>query len=342
MASLALSLEPLPIRALHLLSPSPADVPALVAFIRDDAPKAGLNTLVVEVGYGYQFQSRPEMKDPGGLDATHLKSIAEACRASNIRFIPGINLLGHQSWAKENGGLLKAHPEFDETPGKYKDNEGIYCRSYCPNHPELHKVLFALIDELLDASGADAFHGGMDEVFLLGDKDCPRCGGKDPADLFADEVKRLHAHLKSRGKELWIWGDRLIDGQATGIGEWEAATNGTHPAIDRIPKDVVICDWHYERAHPTAGYFALKGFRVISCPWRKTDVALAQLEQIRLLRRDAAPEVGKRLLGMMQTTWGTPAGFLKGWSGASDATPASKEVVATLRALMEKLMTSGS
>ena len=40
-----------------------------------------------------------------------------------------------------------------------------------------------------------------------------------------------------------------------------AATNQTYKveAVDLIPKDVFICDWHYERADPTAAYFALKG-----------------------------------------------------------------------------------
>ncbi len=49
---------------------------------------------------------------------------------------------------------------------------------------------------------------------------------------------------------------------------WEASENDTHGAIDMIDKNVVICDWHYERADPTAALFALKGFRVITCPWR--------------------------------------------------------------------------
>ena len=44
----------------------------------------------------------------------------------------------------------------------------------------------------------------------------------------------------------------LLDGYATGLGMWEASHNETHMAIDLIPKDVVICDWHYERADKTA------------------------------------------------------------------------------------------
>lgn len=336
-AAAALMLAPLPVRALHFLPPDPGQIADLNKFIRETCPKEGVNTLVLEIDYHYKFSSRPEMSDPGGLDFDQLRSVAEACRDANVRLIPSINLLGHQSWAKTNGALLTKHPEFDETPGKYPNNEGIYCRSYCPNHPDLHNVLFALIDELLEVTQADAFHAGMDEVFILGDKDCKRCGGKDPADLFAQEVGRIHQHLKAKGVEMWMWADRFLDGKTTGIGEWEAATNGTHLALDRVSKDIVLCDWHYEQAHPTAAYFALKGFRVVSCPWRKPEVALAQLAQILDLRKHAAKAVGERVLGVMQTTWGSPAEFLKAYAGDSAAGASSKEVVQTFKALFGTL-----
>jgi hypothetical protein len=43
-----------------------------------------------------------------------------------------------------------------------------------------------------------------------------------------------------------MWGDRLIDGKKYDFGEWEASTNGTAAAIDLIPKDIIVCPWHYE------------------------------------------------------------------------------------------------
>jgi hypothetical protein len=33
----------------------------------------------------------------------------------------------------------------------------------------------------------------------------------------------IHEHLKKKGRELWIWGDRLLDGITTGLGEWKPA-----------------------------------------------------------------------------------------------------------------------
>jgi hypothetical protein len=257
--------------------------------------------------------------DAGALSLGQVRQLAESCRKANVRLIPMINLLGHQSWAKTTFGLLRAHPEFDETPGKHADNQGIYCRSYCPLHPDVHAVIFDLIDELMDATGADAFHAGMDEVFLLGEDDCPRCRGKSRAELLASEIKVIHDHLASRGKETWIWGDRLLDGVSTGIGKWEASANQTAPAIGMIPKDVVIADWHYEQAHPTATHFALSGFRVVSCPWRRASVALRQLDQIRDAKAHSSREVGERLLGMLQTTWVGFGPFVRAYFKEGDA-----------------------
>jgi hypothetical protein len=327
-----------PVRGLHLSAPSVDDLPLALRFIREALPKEGVNTLVLELDYRFQFTKRPEVAEPGALSAEQVKAIADACKAAGVRLIPSINLLGHQSWAKNTGGLLRAHPEFDETPGKYPQNEGIYCRSYCPLHPQVHDVVFDLIDELADAAGADAFHVGMDEVFLLGEDDCARCKGKDKAELFAQEVRTLHDHLALSKRTMWMWGDRFLDGESTGMGKWEASIIGTQRAIDRVPKDIVICDWHYDRALPTTEYFAVAGFPVLAAPWRKADVALAQLETIRRVRSHATEPLAARMQGVLQTTWVGFAPFAHAYFGdAKESRPDAAEALATFRALFREL-----
>lgn len=315
----------LPVRGLHLSAPAKRDAAALVGFIRDSLPKAGVNTLVLEFGYQFNFTSRPEFADPSALGKAEVQQILQACRDVGIELVPQFNCLGHQSWARRTGRLLEKHPEFDESPGKYPDNEGIYCRSYCPLHPRVHEVLFELIDELAAACEAKAFHIGMDEVFILADPDCPRCQGKDPARLFAGEVKTLHAHLQEIGCRTWMWGDRFLDGKATGLGKWEASENGTAAAIDLVPKDIVICDWHYDRAPETAAWFANQGFDVVACPWRKPDVALAQLAQIRAIRSNPDEAVARRGLGMLQTTWCGSSPFARALRAQESGEPPGKD-----------------
>jgi N-acetyl-beta-hexosaminidase len=274
------------------------------------------------VDYNYQFESYPQLSDSAAMSKADVKKIVAACKKNKIRIIPQINLLGHQSWANRTGNLLAQFPQFDETPyikmpEKYvwPNSDELYCRSYCPLHPDLHKVVFAVIDELCDAYESDAFHAGMDEVFYLGDNKCPRCAGVDKAVLFADEVTRIKNHLDTKNRELWIWGDRLIDGKTTGMGMWEASFNNTFRAIDMIPKDVVICDWHYERPDQTAVYFAMKGFRVVTSPWRIPAVSVAQTEDMARFWKFATPEMRPRYYGMMQTTWSDADRFIDGFYG---------------------------
>jgi hypothetical protein len=282
--------------------------------------------LLLLVDYNYQFESYPQLRDSAALSKADVKKIVAACRKNKINIIPQINLLGHQSWANHTNKLLSEFPQFDETPWvkmpeKYvwPNSDGLYCKSYCPLHPDLNKVVFAVVDELCDAFESKAFHAGMDEVFYIGDDRCPRCSGVDKAELFAGEVNRIKNHLSEKNRELWIWGDRLIDGKSTGIGIWEASFNYTYRAIDMIPKDVVICDWHYERPDQTAVYFAMKGFRVMTCPWRTPATAVIQTEDMARFRKYATPEMKPRYYGMMQTTWMDPDGFIDGFYGIKSA-----------------------
>src|SRR5690606_9245170 len=165
-----------------------------------------INLLVLRIDYRYEYKSHPELRSPNALSEAQVKQLVSLAQEKGIRLIPQINLLGHQSWAEKIGKLLEVYPQFDETPHielpseyKWPNDEGLYCKSYCPLHPEVHDVVFALVDEITDAFETDAFHAGMDEVFYLGDDKCPRCSGRDKAELFAGEVTRIRNHLASKG-----------------------------------------------------------------------------------------------------------------------------------------------
>jgi len=312
----------LPVRGFCIASPSPDRVGEFIRFIEEELAPRSVNTLILRVDYNFQFQSRPEMADPGGLSREQAQAIVAVCRKHRIRIIPLVNLLGHQSWQSTCGKLLQVYPEFDETPqvkfpAKYAwpNPDRLYCKSYCPRHPRVHEVVFALVDEVCDAFEADAFHAGLDEVFYLGEDQCPRCQGRNKAELFADEVRKIRDHLQPARRQLWLWGDRLLEGRISGLGEWEASYNDTHPAVDLIPKDVVICDWHYNRADPTAAYFAMKGLDVVSCPWKNPDVAAAQVKDMVRLRESSTPQMKKHFLGVVQTVWSGSGGFLDEFYG---------------------------
>jgi len=320
----------LPVKALLLSCPNPHDVPLLCSFITDALPKEGVNTLCLRIEYQYTFQTHPELADSNALSKEQLQHIAAACKAAHVRLIPTMNLLAHQSDRTTIGPLLKQYPQFDESPDYNPPvpwHDGgmfdFYTKSLCPLHPDLLKVLFPIMDELIDVCGADALHVGLDEVWILGYDKCPRCGGRDRAELFAGYVRELHDHLKDRHCEMWMWSDRLIDGKTTNLLAWQASMNDTYRAIDLIPKDILICDWKYEDAPPTPAYFAIKGFNVLASSCSKPDVALAQLEQIRLARKNGTREsfsltLAQRMKGVFSTMWFNTADFIRGYYNRSD------------------------
>ena len=265
----------------------------------------GVNVVVLEVDYNFEFQSHPEVRGSSVITKARAHELAQIAHSQGVRLIPQINCLGHQSWSKTTLTLLKSHPEFDETPGRFPDNKDIYCRSWCPQNPEwanidIVQLICDLIDELTDAFEADAFHIGMDEVFLIGSEHCPRCRGQDPARLFAKAVNDLHQHIVGhKHMEMLMWGDRLLDSKSLGYSEWEAARNGTQGAIDLIPKDIIICDWHYlnQREYPSIPLFLQKGFRVWPSGWQPLEAALA-------FSHYARQQENPRNLGYLCTTWG--------------------------------------
>jgi hypothetical protein len=308
----------LPYRGLCINAPSRRAVDSFVTFIdREVAPKK-MNLLILQVEYGYQFKSHPELADTLALSTADVKKIVAVCRKNNIQIIPQINMLGHQSWANRPNMLLKKYPQFDETPWiampavyHWPNADSLYCKSYCPLHPDVHRVIFEVMDELIDVFEATAFHAGMDEIFFLGEDRCPRCNHHDRSKLFADEVTAFRDHLAKRNKKLWIWGDRLIDGRTTGIGMWEASYNDTWRAVDMIPRDVVICDWHYDRPDKTAVYFAMKGLQVLTCPWRTPPFAVQQIRDMLDFRVQSTPEMKTRFAGVLETTWGNTSSFMR-------------------------------
>jgi hypothetical protein len=291
------------VRGIHVLDSGPWALPGIKRLIHEVLGGEKCNLLVYEIDYNFAFKSHPELAGGGAWTASQVGEIVAACAEEGIRVIPEINCLGHQSWQEPPGTLLRAHPEFEEIPDgripQTRTGSGqFYCRSWCPRHPQVHPMIYDLIDELVDAFKADSFHAGMDEVFVIASDKCPRCAGADPAEVFAQAVKDLHGHLKGRGKGMLMWGDRLLDGRKLGYSDWDASGNGTAPAIDRIPKDIIICDWHYDwrESYPSLRVFPDKGFRMLPTTY-------SSLEGTMKFMADAKARKSPKVLGVLTSIW---------------------------------------
>ncbi|RLD10362.1 MAG: hypothetical protein DRI44_06250, partial [Chlamydiae bacterium] len=285
-------------KCIYFKAPDINEVDEFNDFIEKVIAPAGFNVVILEITFNYEFDKR--LNKDGYLDKKAARSISKTCEKNGIELIPLLQCMGHQSWGKTVSQLLKVYPEFDETPGKYPDNKGIYSRSWCPLHPKINKVVFKMMDEIIDAFNAKILHVGMDEILIIADKDCPRCSGKDPAKILAKAINDYHSHIvDKRGIQMMMWGDRLNDPNIADYGITRSSHNGTAPAIDMIPKDIIICDWYYgvRKNYKSLNVFQEKGFQVIPTGFYQPDGNRAFLDYARV---DMTP----RMLGFMFTTWG--------------------------------------
>ena len=310
--------------AMHFLNyNSDADIEKLGQLMPDISNK-GINVCVLEVDYHFQYKSHPELvQADGSISFEAAQKFAKICHELDMKLFIEFQTLGHQSWAGQTFPLLTVYPELDIVPGEYPDNKGpihfdfreydpdypgvneFYCREWDPMNPKVNEIVFSLLDELIDAFDADGIHVGMDEVFLLGNEKSPTTKGMNPADLYAKVINDFHGHIvKKRGIEMMMWADRLINSKEHTYGEWEASAYGTAPAVNMIPKDIIMCDWHYE---PLENYglsdytsvlmFMDKGFRVLPTSWRDIE-ACKSLIQSSLKYKD------EKMLGHLFTAWG--------------------------------------
>ncbi len=298
---------------------------------------SGVNVIVLEVGYNYDYQSHPELTQTKFITRADAQDLARLCRAHGIRLIPQLNCLGHQSWRHTLYPLLTQYRELEEPPDDTPTKRWTQLRSWCPLHPKVNPIVFALMDELIDAFGADAFHVGMDEILVIASKQCERCKDKTPAEVLAKAINDYHRHLVGEKKvAMLMWGDRLIDGNVMKYDGWSASKNGTAPAIDMIPKDIIICDWHYEKRadYPSVRYFQDKGFRVWPTGWNSVEATRALID---CSRRNATD----RMLGHLCSTWVLePGGFARALLGQRDpplVTERAVQAAAAFRAAMERL-----
>ena len=172
--------------------------------------------------------------------------------------------------------------------------------------------------------------------------------------LFAKVVSELHDHLVGeKGVEMLMWSDRLLDSKATGYGRWEASDTGSCRAIDLVPKDIIMCDWHYEmpavyqkmgqekeQPFPSVRFFQEKGFRVLPAPWRNPESAAAFLH----VAKQGATD---KMLGVLFTGWSvSPEGLLEGLkseppsfklSAKPDREETTQGVAATIHAGLKEL-----
>ncbi|MBO9610228.1 MAG: family 20 glycosylhydrolase, partial [Paenibacillaceae bacterium] len=259
------------------------------------------NTIVLEVGGAMAYESHPEINEGwvryceemyeysgkttqiqehtfpwyknsihaengGGrfLAKEQVRELVAYCKERMLDVIPEVPSLSHCDY------LLINHPEL----GERKDDP--YPDTYCPSDERAYELLFDVLDEVIDVFRPDTVHIGHDEYYSIGL--CDRCKGKPAEQLYADDIRRIYGHLAQYGIQTMMWSEKLIaaadrNGQGFGgsavpmynedTGAYMGTIPATHPAIDRIPRDIVMLHWYWSINREYEDEFLRRGMRVI-------------------------------------------------------------------------------
>ena len=175
--------------------------------------------------------------------------------------------------------------------------------TYDPRQEAVYKLVFPLLDEIIALIHPRAIHIGHDEVMGWNKAYAAKMLRPNehmlPDDLFLKDTLRVHDYLKAHGIETWMWGDMLISPEEfPGMlaSELHGGSGYGKALRNQLPRDIVICDWHYDDDQPdfpSLVAMSKEGFRVIGSTWKKP-------ETIRNFSRYAARHGA---YGMMATTW---------------------------------------
>ena len=87
----------LPVRALMLYGLPPESLETFLDFVRHDLPKEGVNHLIFQIDYGYEYKTHPELVAKHAYTTAQIKSLVAACHQAGIKLIPLVNCLDRKS-----------------------------------------------------------------------------------------------------------------------------------------------------------------------------------------------------------------------------------------------------
>lgn len=298
----------LPVRAMQLYLPNEENIDLFEKLIDEVVAPAGITHLTLCIYYRFQYPRHPEIASDDATSMEIAKRITAVCKKNGIKIVPEIDFPGHQcepdgKGGRKKNGIIVAYPDMEEPKLPTSDTHSV-----CVRHPRLRPIMYDMIDDLMEAFETDTIHMGFDEAQCIGN--CPRCAGVPNYILFAQLVNDANRYIKSKGGEMWMWGDRMLDASLFPLRDvsYETTINNTADAIKYIDKDIVICDWHYQReamGQLSPSFWEMKGFKHLATTFRSVDGAEQFIRATHVLAESP------RTLGTYLSTWATFDDFIK-------------------------------
>lgn len=272
-------------RGVKIMMPARAEIPDYRDFV-DMMMYFRHNTLMIEVGGAMEYKKHPEINEGweeycafmseysgkskvlqgetfpwrknsihsnngGGsyLTQEEVRGLIAYAEERGIRVIPEVPCTSHCDY------LLTRHPELAERP------EDPYPDTFCPSNPASYDLLFDVFDEVIEVFRPEVMNVGHDEYYSI--NVCDRCRKRlaDAADIFAEDLTKIHDYLASKGVKTMFWCDKIMNVVSDGVGyggalNYDYSYPGGHrklvgiipptwKAREKLPKDLLCMNWYW-------------------------------------------------------------------------------------------------
>jgi len=148
------------------------------------------------------------------------------------------------------GAMTRNRELVERAPGEDindKEKFGVGRFNPCPSNPKTYQTYFAYLDRYITKLKGDFVYINCDEMYQPGNgarwNVCKLCRTRNLSghELMADYLKKIHAHLKKRGKRMLV-----CDGVSSrrGISYQGDTGNDWTKVAGMLPRDVAFTVWH--------------------------------------------------------------------------------------------------
>ncbi|MDO4618325.1 MAG: family 20 glycosylhydrolase [Clostridia bacterium] len=248
------------------------------------------NSLQLYVEHTYPFKEFfGSVSDDNCLAPDEIKELDAYARENFIDLIPSIATFGHLYELLEQNEYKNLQAA-KATRDTFLWDRRMWHHTIDPKNPESIEIIKSMIDQYMENFTSQYFNICCDETF---DLKTGKYEGEDTGALYVEFVKKIIAHVESKGKTVMMWSDILLN----------------YPeVINDMPESVVYLNWDYaaEPSEDKIKQFSETGRNQYLCPG--TDSWEGIIERI----SNAEPnitnmaEYGKKYgaKGILNTNWG--------------------------------------
>ena len=250
-----------------------------------------LNSLQLYIEHTCEFEECKDLiQSTGYLSKDEIREIDSYCRENFIDFIPSLSTFGHlyELLQQEQYHHLRVLKDYEPMSNFWRAR--MIHHTIDPRNPESLELVKSLIDQYMPLFTSEYFNICCDETF---DLKTLSDSAEEVGKLYVDFVKKIIAHVKSRGKKVMMWGDILLQ----------------HPeTIEDLPEDTCYLNWFYRLDPPedTVIRFAKSGRPQIVCPGTTTWNRFCENVDIEENNISLMAEYGYKhgAVGVLNTNWG--------------------------------------